>query len=73
MLSSLEMNTLIKLQSREKVGNLVAVYAAVLHLPQWYVADAEGTLIFGPFSSLEEAMEAAKGANSPGSASKKEP
>ncbi len=64
---------MIKLQAPEKVGNLVVVYAAVLHLPQWYVADGEGKLIFGPFSSLEEAMEAATGASSPGSASKKEP
>src|SRR5580692_7029043 len=52
---------MIKLQSHIKVGNLVVVYAAVLHLPQWYVATADGILIFGPFSSLEEAMEAARG------------
>jgi hypothetical protein len=62
---------MIKLQSHIKVGNLVVVYAAVLHLPQWYVATADGILIFGPFSSLEEAMEAARGTNPPDSASEK--
>ena len=36
------------------VGDLAAVYAEVQH-PQWYVATENGILIFGPFSSLEEA------------------
>ena len=61
----------MKRQSHVKVGNLVVVYAAVVHLPQWYVADTDGTLIFGPFSSLEEAMKAA-GTGSSGSGSENE-
>jgi hypothetical protein len=63
---------MIKVQSHIKVGNLVVVYGAVLHRPQWYVATEDETLIFGPFASLEEATEAAKGTNSPDSASEKE-
>jgi DNA-binding MltR family transcriptional regulator len=39
------------------VGDLAVVYAAVQHPPQWYVATADGILIFGPFSSFEEAVE----------------
>jgi hypothetical protein len=54
------------------VGDLAVVHAAVQHPPQWYVATADGILIFGPFSSLEEAMQVAKGTNSSGSASEKE-
>ena len=55
-----------------KVGDLAVVYAAVRHAPRWYVATADGVLIFGPFSSLEEAMQVAKGTNSSDSASEKE-
>ena len=39
------------------VGDLAVVYAAVQHPPQWYVATADEMLIFGPFSSFEEAVE----------------
>jgi hypothetical protein len=31
-------------------------------LPQWYVATADGILIFGPFSSVKEAVETARAA-----------
>jgi hypothetical protein len=55
-----------------KVGDLAVVYVTVLRPPQWYVATADGILVFGPFSSLEEAMEVAKGTSSSGSASEKE-
>jgi hypothetical protein len=46
------------------VGNL-AVCQYVLRrdgvdLPQWRVTSADGKVVSGPFSSLEEAMEAAK-------------
>jgi hypothetical protein len=52
-----------------KVGDLAVLYAAVQHPPQWYVATADDELILGPFSTFEEAMEAAKGTSSSGSAS----
>jgi hypothetical protein len=52
-----------------KVGDLAVVYGAMADPPQWYVATADGIIISGPFSSLEEAMEAAKGTSSSGSAS----
>lgn len=46
------------------VGNLTVVRHVSNRdgaiLPQWYVATADGTLIFGPFSSLEEAVETAR-------------
>ncbi len=58
---------MIERQLYIKVGDL-----AVLYAPQWYVATADGILIFGPFSSVEQAMEAAKGTSSSGSASEKE-
>ena len=45
------------IQPHTMVGDLTVVYTAVQHLPQWYVATADGILIFGPFSSFEEAME----------------
>jgi hypothetical protein len=58
------------------VGNLAICQYTLLRdgddLPQWSVASADGKVVMGPFSSLEEAMEAAKGASSPGSASEKE-
>jgi hypothetical protein len=38
-------------------------------LPQWRVTSADGKVVSGPFSSLEEAMEAAKETGSSGSAS----
>ncbi len=60
-----------KFQCRIKVGNLAVVYVAVQHPAQWYVATGDGTLIFGPFSSLGEAMEVVSGTSSPGSASEK--
>jgi hypothetical protein len=66
----------IKLQSHIKIGNLFVVQQALHHgidLPQWYVATTTGTLIFGPFSNLEGAVEAAKRARLSGSASEKEP
>lgn len=55
------------------VGNL-AVCQYVLcrdgvDLPQWRVTSADGKVVSRPFSSLEEAMEAAKGTGSSGSAS----
>ena len=72
-LDAREMNHMEKIQSQIKVRNLAVVQFGGVDQPRWYVATADGTLIFGPFSSLEEAMEAATGASSPGSASKKEP
>jgi hypothetical protein len=42
------------------VGNLAVVPYGGANLLQWYVATADGTLIFGPFSSLEEALAVAK-------------
>jgi hypothetical protein len=39
------------------VGDLAVVHAAVQHTPQWYVASADGILIFGPFPSFEEAVK----------------
>ena len=62
---------MIERQHYIKVGDLAVLYAAVQHPPQWYVATADDILILGPFSTLEEAMEAAKGTSSPGSASEK--
>jgi hypothetical protein len=59
-------------QNYIKVGDLAVVYVTVLRPPQWYVATADGILVFGPFSSLEEAMEVAKGTSSSGSASEEE-
>jgi hypothetical protein len=63
---------MIEPQRYIKVGDLAVVYAAVQHPSQWYIATADGILIFGPFSSLEEAMEVAKGKSSPGSGPEKE-
>jgi hypothetical protein len=62
----------MKVPIRLEAGNLAVVYVTVLRPPQWYVATADGVLIFGPFSSREEAMEIAKGGSSPGSVSEKE-
>jgi hypothetical protein len=63
------MNHLEKIPSHIKVGNLAVVPYGGADLLQWYVATADGTLIFGPFSSLEEAMVAAKETSPSGSAS----
>jgi hypothetical protein len=43
--------------------NLIVVQHALRHgeeLLHWYVATWDGTLIFGPFSNLEEAIETAQ-------------
>ena len=55
-----EMNYMEKIPSHIEVGNLAVVQYGGADLLQWYIATADGTLIFGPFSSLEEAMVAAK-------------
>jgi hypothetical protein len=61
-----------KIQSHIKMGNLAVVQYGGVDLPLWYVATADGILIFGPFSSLGEAVEAGKRTSCSGSASGKE-
>jgi hypothetical protein len=39
---------MIEPQRHIKVGDLAVVYAAVQHPSQWYIATADGILIFGP-------------------------
>jgi hypothetical protein len=52
-----------------KVGDLAVVYGAMADPPEWYVANADGIIVLGPFSNLEAAMEAAKRRNASGTAS----
>jgi hypothetical protein len=52
----------MKMIRTHTLGDLAVVYAAVQYQPQWYVATADGILIFGPFSSLEEAVETGRAA-----------
>jgi hypothetical protein len=64
---------MIKLHHPVLVGNLT-VSQYVLHrdgvdLAQWHVTAADGKLVLGPFSSMEEAMDAAKDASSSGAVS----
>lgn len=64
-----------KLRRLIVVGNLI-VRHYVLHrdgvdMPQWLVTAKDGKHISGPFSSLEEAIGAAKEASSSGSPSEK--
>ena len=48
------------------VGNLTVVrhvsYRDGVILPRWYVATVDGMLIFGPFLSLEQAIDTARAA-----------
>jgi hypothetical protein len=53
----------VERQSQIKMRNLIVVQHALRHgeeLLHWYVATWDGTLIFGPFSNLEEAIETAQ-------------
>jgi hypothetical protein len=64
---------MIKLHHPVLVGNLT-VSQYVLHrdgvdLAQWHVTAADGKLVLGPFSSMEEAMDAANDASSSSSES----
>jgi hypothetical protein len=58
---------MIKLRQPVKVANLT-VTQYVLHregvdLVRWHVTTADGKLVLGPFSSIEEAMDAANEAS----------
>ena len=59
---------MINLRPIVMVGNLTVSQYILLRdgvdLPQWQVTAADGKVVSGPFSSLEEAMEAAKGTSS---------
>jgi len=64
---------MIKHRQPVLVGNLTVsqyvLYKDGVEVAQWLVTAAIGKLVLGPFSSIEEAMDAAKAASSSGSVS----